>query len=146
MALIAVTGVTGQPVLMATWSAGFDGQIDKPFTAATWPILRSAARDAAPATNGVARSSAFLRALLLSRLLDLRAGARAPSLANRGWHCRCKLDEGFGVGTPSTLRWPLISNARPGDGRQIGSEVLVPRMGKAYRPVGRWQPRSARLG
>jgi CheY-like chemotaxis protein len=28
--LVAVTGVTGQPVLMANWIAGFDGHIDKP--------------------------------------------------------------------------------------------------------------------
>ena len=45
-----------------------------------------------------------------------------------------ELDEASESRPPSTLRWPLISNARPGDGRQIGSEVLVSRMGKAYRP------------
>jgi len=34
--LIAVTGVSGQPVLMATWIAGFDGHIGKPVTEAAW--------------------------------------------------------------------------------------------------------------
>jgi hypothetical protein len=55
-------------------------------------------------------------------------------------------DEGFGVGTLSTLRWALRSDARPGDGWQIGSEVLVPRMGKAYRPWVHRHPQQRPLG
>jgi CheY-like chemotaxis protein len=59
--LVAVTGVPGQPVLMATWIAGFDGHIDKPMTAAAWGSLtkRFVGRRQAPATNGQARSTAW---------------------------------------------------------------------------------------